>query len=283
MMNIKAILKKSVFTCALSFGFMSFTGQANALLLTDSLVFIGPKGGSAVFKLKNTAQQPESYRLEWDQLIMGQDGPKLTVSEAEARSMGVEPASPHMYVAPRRLLLQPGQLQNIRFMLRRNNNMAAGEYRSYITIGPEEIPPEFNPDGSTKSKPGGGQAAELTMLTGYRIPVFFLHGETTLDVSFSNVVFQKVDDTRTRVDFTLNRSGTRSALGDIEIRCAAPDGRNLILSRAKARVFKEIGSRSFTRYIDVPPAGCNSIVMGYKLHDGDPLASTDYIISTQLK
>lgn len=280
-----AVLKfrKSIFAGILSVGLMAMSGQAHALLLTDSLIFIGPKGGSAVFKLKNTSQQPESYRLEWDQLLMGVSGPKDLVTEEQARAAGVEPASPHMYVAPRRLMLQPGQLQNVRFMLRRNNNMAPGEYRSYITVSPEEIPPEFNPDGTRKSTVGSGQAAELTMLTGYRIPVFFLHGETTLDVSFSNVSVQQIDSTKSAVNFTLNRSGTRSALGDVEIRCEAPDGRNLVLSRAKVRVFKEISSRSFTRNIDIPASGCQSIVMGYKLHDQDPLASPNYIISTKLK
>lgn len=259
------------------------SGQAHALLLTESYVFVGPKGGSAIFKMKNTSGKPEAYRMDWVELLMDNEGSKISADETALAAANVKPASPYMYVAPRRLMIQPGQVQNIRFMVRRNNSLTPGEYRSYIAIGPEEIPAEFNPDDERETKDvGGGRSVQISMLTGYRIPVFFLHGETTLEVSFSNVNVTPKETGRYNVSYTINRSGTRSALGQVRIVCDAPDGQLKVIKRVDARVFSEVSTRTYTREFDVPAGGCTNYRIGFYVHDLDPLASRDYLASAPL-
>lgn len=281
-MNNKNI-KTAIASIALAFMVILGSGQAHALLITDSYVFVGPSGGSAILKMKNTSNRPEAYRLDWAELLMNENGSRTDAGEQELAAAGVMAASPYMYVAPRRLMIQPNQLQNLRFMVRRNNNLVPGEYRSYIVIGPEEIPANFDPEsGETVQSVGGGHAVQITMLTGYRIPVFFLHGETTLETSFSNISVEPSDAGRYRLTYTLNRSGTRSALGQVRIFCDAPDGREKIIRRMDTRIFKELSSRTYTREIRLDKNECSNFQIGFFVHSQDPAASQSYMATAPL-
>ncbi|PJB70812.1 MAG: hypothetical protein CO093_06640 [Alphaproteobacteria bacterium CG_4_9_14_3_um_filter_47_13] len=266
-MNIGAFaLSVFLFASALLGG----VAPSHAFLILDNMVFIGTKSGAAVFKIKNTGDEPEAYRLEWTQLRMKEKGGKEKVAQGETIP-GVMAADSYMYVAPRRIMLMPGQVQHVRFMVRRTENMASGEYRSYIVFQPEEIPPTFNPEEATSnSVPAPGKAvAQISMLTGYRIPVFFLHGDTILDVSVKDAVLGRDKSGAPLLNFTFVREGTRSALGGLTVHCTTGD-KEVKISSGEIRIFTELESRRYSYLLKNMPEDCVNITLDYLPQSLDP-------------
>lgn len=258
----------AVFVAAFLLPFI-LAGESHAVLITESMIFVGERQSSAVFKLKNTSKQPQAFRIDWTNLRMTPSGSKEAVAEGETVP-GLLPAEDYVYVAPRRLVLQPGQLQHIRFMVRRNRDMPAGEYRSYFTIQPEEIPQAYSQSAQDDSVKQGA-AATVRVLAGYRIPLFFLHGDTTLDVEFANVRKGPDRSGNEALFFTVRRSGSRSALGQAEVTCTMPDGEKIGLVTQRIQIFTELDSRDYHVYPDTPPEGCTNTTLSFVPHKGDPL------------
>jgi len=200
---------------------------------------------------------------------MLQNGTRDVLDSLEAANAvaNLMPASPYLYVAPRRMMVQPDDVQSIRIMLRRTQSLQDGEYRSYITFSPETLPKSEDLDQSLRSNTAG---ASIDFLTGIRIPVFFLHGNTTLDVSFRDVRFGVNENGRNVLYYTLIREGNRSALGDIEVNCNGAEGiRNI--SRVPVRVFTELSQRSSNFGYDPSRLeGCDQVTIGFMPHQQDP-------------
>lgn len=245
---------------------LAFTAPARAVMLTESMVFMNAKQSSAIFSLKNTSDKPQAFKIDFVELKMNEKGGKESIPQG-ASVPGVMPASPHVYVAPRRLVLQPGQLQYVRFMLRRNRDMVPGEYRSYVTIIPESMPTEYV-SGEVKEQ---AAAAKMNVMTGYRIPIFFLQGDASLDLQFSNISRGTSPDGQSTLSFTAQRSGNRSALGEAEIVCTMPDGKIQKLGFQRIQIFTELSHRNYTTFVDPAPAGCSNTVLQFIPHKDDPL------------
>ncbi|MCB9987873.1 MAG: hypothetical protein H6868_00910 [Rhodospirillales bacterium] len=254
-----------LFLFLLSFGVAQ---KAHALLLLDSYVFIGERSNSAVLSVKNTSKKPLAYKAEWTQVYMTPDGDRHAAVEGQF-IQNVMPAEPYLYLSPRRMIVQADQLQNIRFMLRRKQDMPAGEYRSYIYLNPEDIPDSFEKNMTLTQKSSQGQTAQLEMMAGYRLPVFFLHGDTTLNVQFSDVRLA-VKDSKNAVAFNLQRSGTRSAIGTVDIMCDAGMETQKKLAGIDVKVYTEIGYRSFLKPVELPSGGCSKITLSFMPHNRDP-------------
>lgn len=239
---------------------------SHALLILDDMIFIGPKSSAAIFKVKNATKVPEAYRLDWTQLQMLPNGRKDAVPDNVAIP-NVMPAEPYMYMSPRRLLLRPDQLQHVRFMVRRMENLAPGEYRSYIVFQPEIVPDQYDP--ATGSSAAQGTSIQLNMLSGFRIPVFFLHGQTSLKTFVTESGYGRNAQGKAGVYFTFVREGNRSAIGDMEVRCMVGEQLTKIASTG-IKVYTELNSRNyFLSTRDLPP-GCNTLYLDYRPHSGDP-------------
>ncbi len=240
---------------------------SHALLIIDDMIFVGQKSGSATFKVKNTGQKPLAYRIEWTQKRMAPGGKKEKIMPDELIE-NVNAAEPFMFLAPRRMILQSGQLQHIRFMVRRMENLAPGEYRSYIALQPEKIPQEYATGGEVGST-GNLATAQVDFLTGYNIPVFFLHGETTLKTEITQASLGQGKQGRNGVHFTFKREGNRSAIGELMLTCVGTEGSKL-LSKVKIKIFTEITERSYFTPFEWPPGGCHSVTFDYSPHKLDP-------------
>lgn len=269
--NLRIYSLFGVFVAAFLLSFVVI-GKSHAVLITESMIFMGDKESSAVFKLKNTSKEPRAYRIEWINLRMNPSGSKDAVPDGQAIA-NVMPAEDFVYVAPRRIVVQPGQLQHIRFMLRRNRDMAEGEYRSYVTVQPENMPAAYKAgaNGAQQAKAGQGAAATMNVLAGYRIPLFFLHGETTLDLQFTDVRRGTDKAGNPALLFTAIRSGNRSALGQAELVCRMPGGERVVLASQRIQIFTELDRRQYRVYDKTPPAGCTNTALEFFPHEGDPL------------
>lgn len=266
--NLRKILMGPFFAALMLAGIVGAPMKAHALLILDNMIFIGPKSGAATFKVKNASKKPEAYRLNWDQLYMDQNGKKKEIPDGQMVP-GVMSAEPYMFMSPRRLMLLPDQLQNVRFMVRRMPNLQPGEYRSYIVFQPEEVPQEYNPETYNPAEAStAGPAAALTMLSGYRVPVFFLQGETTLKVSVMDAGYGQSPQGDTGFYFTFVREGNRSALGSVDVNCISSQ-EPFRLAGGDIRVYTELNARNyFYRVHDLK--GCTRAAIDYMPHKLDP-------------
>lgn len=262
-----AIIRRFSLSILFSFAFLSAWAGASApskaLMLIDEMVFIGPKAGAATLQVKNPTNRAEAYRLNWTNLKMLPGGRKVKIEPGEAVPQ-LMPADPYMFMSPRRILLMPDQLQHLRLMVRRPAELAPGEYRSYLSLQPEIVPKEFNPDNAEASAKPQGTAVQMDMLTGFRIPVFFLHGDTTLTTSIKDARFGDKG-----FEFTFVREGNRSALGELEVNCFIDD-KKIRLTRTRIQIFTELNSRNYSLQAkDIPP-GCGTAYFEYMPHALDP-------------
>ncbi len=268
---MKARSRGAIF-CFLTFGVVlaMVPRPAHALLLLGSYVFMGSNEAASVMSVKNTANDPLAYRISWEQIYMNAEGGREILKEGEVPS-GFMPADPYLYVSPRRVIIQGQQMQNIRFMARKPKDLPPGEYRSYVFLNPEKIPMVYEQDkaaAADNAKDGHAQA-QLEMLTGYRIPVFFLNGETTLDVSFSDVHWGKKRD-KDAILFTLNRAGNRSAIGAINVTCNPGAENQYFMASMDVKIFTELDRRSYAHAVKFPEHGCSKISLAFIPHSKDP-------------
>ncbi|MCB1556491.1 MAG: hypothetical protein KDJ15_04170, partial [Alphaproteobacteria bacterium] len=241
---------------------------SQALLLLESYVFMNERSGSAVMTVKNTEERPLAYRLSWEQVYMTPDRGRQ-IDRPDVAIENVKAADPYLYMSPRRMVIQPRQMQSIRFMLRREKDLPPGEYRSYIFLQPEKIA-DLRANNDTSPRILQGQGVQLDMLAGYRLPVFFLNGETTLDVSFTDIRAGKNRKGKDALFFTMNRTGTRSAIGKVDVVCDKGTAEEKLLVRKDVKIFTELNRRDFSAVLEAAPSACKTITLSFVPHIRDP-------------
>ena len=189
--------------------------------------------------------------------------------------------------SPRRVTLRGNEAQTVRIMSRPSADLPDGEYRSHFTV--VSIPPAQNEGFSIEDAAGGvangaaGIGVSIKPRFGISIPVIVRVGETTLDVSLTiNGLVQL--DAGAGLAVTVNRSGTRSAFGDVVVRMSGSDD-PIAIARGVG-VYPEVDSRQIT----VPfssdfdrtklRSGSNLTVtfLDDDVSPGETLARQDYIV-----
>jgi hypothetical protein len=157
--------------------------------------------------LINRGDAETTYRIAFKNMAMKEDG---TYEDIEVPKSGEQFADPLLRFAPRQVTLAPGASQTVKVMLRKPNDLAAGEYRSHLLF--TAIPPEnFGKDIEATAKKGE-VSVKLLPVYGVSIPVIVREG--TLEAKASI-------DTMSIKGKTLNaifhRKGNRSLYGDIAV------------------------------------------------------------------
>lgn len=107
--------------------------------------------------------------------------------------------------SPREFVLTPAQTQTVRFTMRRKANAQDGEFRSYLLIDCGVAP---SPEDKDKPTPQVNLQTKLI----HSVPIIVRSGKLQAEVWFDNIKFS--DNLMTA---TLNRKGTRSVYGDVEL------------------------------------------------------------------
>jgi P pilus assembly chaperone PapD len=107
--------------------------------------------------------------------------------------------------SPREFVLTPSQSQTVRFTMRRKANAEDGEYRSYLVIDCGVV---SAPNEQQKDQP---QVSLQTKLV-HNVPIIVRSGKLDATVWIDNIRAEGES-----LAFTLNRKGTRSVYGDVEL------------------------------------------------------------------
>lgn len=200
--------------------FLSVTGllwitEAQALRISmKRVVFEGPKRSDIITIMNNTANE-QTYRLGWRHYRMDEEKSLVQVKDADMNSVPIKWADDMIRFAPRRVTVPPGGSQQIRLLLRRPRDLAAGEYRSHLWVITETEAEKFEADQSQKS---GKQSFRLTMQPALTLPIFVRSGDLKATASITDAHLTKTSDGGA-VKFVLHRDGDRSLYGDLKVTC----------------------------------------------------------------
>lgn len=193
------------------------------MLISPLRVLLDEQRDSASVILRNPSDGPRTYRLEWIEQQMSEDGVYRRYKEGE--TMAHSPASPYLRLAPRQIVVPPNSNQSVRVHYRPAPDMKPGEYRSHLLF--RVVPEVSEPNSVTTMGGGEGVTLQLNMQLSMSIPVVVRHQlDTPPSVNLTGV--EPVPATEpgqsASLAVVLQREGVGSSFGRVVVDMqAAPD------------------------------------------------------------
>lgn len=196
--------------------------------------------------LTNIGQDTAVYMISFLHYQMLADGSFKQLDKADSLTC----ADNYLRIFPRRITLPPNESQVIRLQFRKPINMKEGEYRSHLYFRAEK---EITPLGMKDPKLDSTQmAVRITPIFGISIPVIIRNGNLNVQLSLSDVSLAAVNDSAYRVVFNINRSGNKSAYGNLTVEYVPLKGKPIQLALANGvGVYTELEKRNFSMLLNL--------------------------------
>lgn len=219
----KSVSKSSfIFLLVATFTVCSFSklyAQGNLLINPRRVVFEGRKKIMEL-NLANTGKDTARYVISLIEIRMKQDGSFEKIDQPDS---GQNFASSYIRFFPRSVTLAPNEAQVVKVQVVKADQLLAGEYRSHIYF--RAVPQEM-PLGETEShKDSSGISVLLTPIFGISIPVIIRVGESTAQVTLSDLSLQMANDSTPIMNILFNRTGNMSVYGDLKIDYISAQGK----------------------------------------------------------
>jgi fimbrial chaperone protein len=206
-----------------------FTPTANA----ESVLQILPtrivleKERSMSVTLVNRGDEEGSYRLFLRNIRLDENGKFLEVAEADALLEGEFFADKMIQFSPRRVTVPANSKQQVKVVLRKPKDLAAGEYRSHLVF--RKLPKQESvlDDNDKKMDFALKPIVEVT------IPVIVRHGELQAAASIDDIKLGRDEDNGQEISMVIHRTGTRSLYGDLNIWWTPPNAEKQRIAFAK--------------------------------------------------
>jgi P pilus assembly chaperone PapD len=198
------------------------------LMLFPTRIVFEKNQRAAQLELINQGKTPETYRLSLVNRRMSETG---EFAPADTPAPGEQFADEMVRFSPRQVTIAPGSSQTVRMLLRKPENLAAGEYRSHLQI--DRVPDPVGA-GSIEAAPenGGNIGVTLTALVGASIPVIVRQGETGASVALTQLALLPAGAEPASIAFEIDRSGNRSVYGDLIVTFVPKSGAPIEVARA---------------------------------------------------
>ncbi|MDP3360027.1 MAG: molecular chaperone [Lutibacter sp.] len=196
--------------------------QGDLLIYPKRVVFDGKKKVEKLV-ISNTGKDSAVYNISFLEYKMNENGELKIISAPEE---GINFASSHVRVFPRKVTLAPGEGQTVKVQLNNTQNLSNGEYRSHLYFRAEE---EKGPLGQTGKRKDSTISVKLTPIYGISIPCIVRIGENTTSAAISDIQFVEENILK----FKLNRTGNMSLYGDFTINYIASDGKIYEVAKTK--------------------------------------------------
>jgi hypothetical protein len=190
---------------------------AGGLMVTPNRLDFKDNVDSQEVKLINKSEEPVTYRVSLQHLRMDEKGnyKEILVTETDAPEKFADDL---LRYSPRRVTLQPNEVQTIRVMVKKPADLPAGEYRSHFLFR-EEPAPDLKPDGNVEAptkKKDGKISVTLKPLFGISIPALVSNGDVKGESAIENMVI-KTDEKEHRklLSLDITRAGNGSVYGNI--------------------------------------------------------------------
>jgi hypothetical protein len=187
--------------------FCCAAGAARAdLMLHPTRIVFDKSTRSAQVELINSGSEPATYRLRLVNRRMGETG---EFSAVETPQPGELFAEPMLRFSPRQVTVPAGGAQTVRLMLKKDPELAPGEYRSHLQFDRVAEPAPLN---ATEAAPSKEIGIVLTALVGASMPIIVRQGPVSAQVALTGL---HLDGAALSLQF--ERSGTASVYGDLAV------------------------------------------------------------------
>lgn len=183
-------------------------GVGDLLVAPTRVVLEGNRSTEVV--LNNIGADTANYRITLELRRMKPDGDLEEVALEQANDHEKKTLDIISY-APRRVTLPPNQPQAIRVGVRAGDDLPDGEYRAHMVF--RAIPDATPVTASNDSK---GLSIKLIPIYGVVIPIIVRRGNLQASAKITEAHLE-VKPNASLLDFTLQRSGTRSVYGNIRV------------------------------------------------------------------
>jgi hypothetical protein len=198
---------------------IGFPGAAPAdtgLLVAPTRITLEPGQRSGHVYVTNNGNETVTIRISLVNKRMTPDGRLVSADNAVG---GERFADTFLQYAPRRTTLAPGEGQTVRAMVRRDGNLAPGEYRSHLKFTVEPPSGTGRESGERNGDKGEDDITiRLTPIYGVTLPVIVRRGDLSASVDITDV---SVDSASTSdaplLRLKLQRGGNRSVYGDLRV------------------------------------------------------------------
>lgn len=241
----------------------SVGGMGDVNLFPKRVVIDGRRGIATV-GLYNKSAEAGDYEIKIVDMAMTAEGRLVSFENIldDAVKAKVLTASAMLRHSPRRVTLRGSESQLVRVMSRAAADLPDGEYRSHFLVTSVPDAGGFNIQEATNSGTQNSIGVSIRPRFGIAIPVIVRVGATTLDVGVTNPQLLTAPDGSRAISFTLTRSGTRSAFGDVTV-TAQGASRPIAISKGVG-VYPEVDSRQVIVPVD-PEADPRFLSRGTRL------------------
>lgn len=216
-----------VTTCLIFLGVianLSLQAQGDLMVFPKRIVIEGATKTSEL-NLANIGNDTARYSISFVQYRMNEDG---SFTEIQTPDEGQNFADKFLRYYPRNVVLAPKESQVIKIQLNKTNLMVPGEYRSHIYF---RAIPNSNPLGD-KEKKDTTVSVRLIPIFGITVPTIIRVGESTTNVTLSNLTYSVKNDTLSVLNFQFNRTGNMSVYGDLTVSYISSNGKKTEVGRA---------------------------------------------------
>jgi hypothetical protein len=220
------------------------SAQGNLLVAPIRVVFEGAKQKEDL-NLTNIGQDTAVYLISFIHYKMKEDGSFLQLENVDSLTTR---ADKYLRIFPRKVVLPPGESQTIRMQYRKPADLKDGEYRSHLYFRAEKDVSALgmNTTQSDTTK----MSVSITPVFGISIPVIIRNGNLDYKMSLSDVRMAAVNDTISSLSFSINRTGDRSAYGNVMVEFVPATGKPFVVGLANGvGVYTDLNARKFSMFI----------------------------------
>lgn len=244
-------------------GLSATTRAESVLQVLPTRVLMSDSVRSTTVTLVNRGDEDGTYRLFFRNLRMDDSGAMEEITENDSAT-NEKFADKMLRFSPRRVTVPARSKQTVRIVLRKPPGLEDGEYRSHLVFR------KLKDQQSVLEKQASENqiAFSLRAVVEVTIPVIVRQGELSASMSIANAQFGTLASGTRNIDFTLEREGSRSIYGNVDLWEVSTNGarRNLGSARGLA-VYVPNRRRSFSIELDnasKPVASESSIILEYK-------------------
>lgn len=218
-------------------------------MVTPTRIVFSGRARSAEVALLNRGNAAATYRISFQNMRMTDEG-RLEIVDEPGPDMAV--ADKLVRYSPRQVVLEPGQGQTVRLLVRKPRDLPPGEYRSHLLF--RAIPPE-SAGADIEDLEEGEIRIQLIPIYGISIPVIVRHGDLSASVNLSDLALRRPPDKPPVLAMRINRSGNSSVYGEFSIVFMAEGGAQTEVAFVGGiAVYTSIQSRAFELTLR-PPEG----------------------------
>lgn len=202
--------------------FLATIGQSYAdiggLMVTPNRLEFKDNVESQEVKLINKRDEAVTYRVSLQHLRMDEKGAYTEIPQTETNSPE-KFADDLLRYSPRRVTLQPNEVQTIRVMVKKPADLAVGEYRAHFLFREEpaaDFKPDNNVEAKNKKKNDNKISVVLKPLFGISIPVIVVNGDAKAESNIENLAIKSDEKEHKKLlSLDLVRNGNASIYGNV--------------------------------------------------------------------